>query len=52
METCCKRGLLQAGLDIETSAICYYRQWFGLDEQSQAKVLNFINKQKQAVVPG
>ncbi|MGZ8558722.1 MAG: hypothetical protein ACXWWC_10325 [Chitinophagaceae bacterium] len=41
-----KKVLLQAALDIEASAKCYYQHWFGPDEQSPAKVINFINKKK------
>ncbi len=31
----------KAGLDIETSSLCYYQQWFGLDVQCSAFVFNF-----------
>ena len=31
----------KAGLDNETSAMCYYQQRFGLDVQYSALVLNF-----------
>ena len=35
--------LPQVGLDIVTSAICKHQQWFRLDVQCSALVLNFNN---------
>jgi hypothetical protein len=34
----------KAGLDNETSAMCKHQQWFGLDVQCSALVINFNNK--------
>jgi len=38
-----KVSFAKAGLDIVTSAMCYYQHRFGLDVQCSALVLNFNN---------
>jgi len=44
--------LLQVGLDIETSAMCYYLLRFRLTNKTKQKFLTSSTKQNQAAAPG